>query len=117
MILVFIGSFATFKIISLKPFPPMRSIFTLVFLSIALLSISQTPVRLLLQPNLSYTENFSDIKNWQFNPANTGDFIAGIGSSAWKGLTTTATGPIPNGAVITQSSTVFSTSFFQGTPG
>ncbi|HND90042.1 MAG TPA: hypothetical protein PK971_17035, partial [Saprospiraceae bacterium] len=68
----------------------------------------QTPVPMISQNNLTYTENFSDIANW------TDNFAAGIGASRWKSVAVNTTGTIPNGVRTTVSTTTFQTS---GTSG
>jgi hypothetical protein len=73
---------------------------------------SQTPVKLSLQSNFTYTETFSDIDNWVFNstPAN-GTFTAGVGAAAWSGNIVGGITTVPSPSKITVN-----TSFFQTPP-
>ena len=93
----------------------MKSIFTYILLLFLVLKINgQSPVKILYQPNQTYTETFDDIKNWAFDVNNTGNFTSGIGSSTWKGLSVSGSGTIPNAPVITNSSTYFTNLFNSG---
>ncbi len=76
--------------------------------------IGQSPIKMLYQPGLSYTETFSDIKNWNFNPNNDGTLKTGLGASAWKGLAPSATGTIPSPSIITTNTTYFVSLFNSG---
>lgn len=77
-------------------------------------TFGQSPVKMLYQPGLSYTETFSDIKNWAFDVNNSGTFTSGVGASAWLGLTVSGSGSIPNAKVITNNSTYFTNLFNSG---
>ncbi len=92
----------------------MKFFYTLLLVLVSLSVISQTPAVMTSQPNLTYTENFTDILNWSFNPNNDGTFVSGIGSVPWKGVAANGTTPIPSGPVITLASTYFSFSYFGG---
>ncbi len=74
--------------------------------------MGQTPLKLSLQNNYTYTESFSDITNWTFSAITPvdGTFTGGIGASCWKGCVTQFTGTIPEGKKITTPSTSFTTS-------
>ncbi|MCX6293447.1 MAG: hypothetical protein NT127_04030, partial [Sphingobacteriales bacterium] len=74
--------------------------------------MGQTPLKLSLQNNYTYTESFSDIANWNFSTVTPvdGTFTAGSGASCWKGCVTQFTGTIPEGKKITTASTSFATS-------
>ncbi len=72
--------------------------------------MGQTPLKLSLQNNYTYTESFSDISNWTFNStAIDGTFSGGIGASCWKGNVIQSLGTIPDGKKITIASTSFTT--------
>jgi hypothetical protein len=73
--------------------------------------MGQTPLRLSIQNNYTYTESFSDISNWTFNSTTIdGTFSGGVGASCWKGCVTQFNGTIPDPKKITTTSTSFSTS-------
>ena len=71
--------------------------------------MGQTPLKLSLQNNYTYTESFSDINNWTFSTITPvdGTFSGGVGASCWKGCVTQFTGSIPEGKKITTASTSF----------
>ncbi len=74
--------------------------------------MGQTPLKLSLQNNYTYTESFSDVNNWTFSSVTPvdGTFTGGIGASCWKGCVTQFTGTIPEGKKITTASTSFTSS-------
>jgi len=82
--------------------------FYLLFISISFLVVakSQTPVPMLPQSGLTYTENFNDIANWTFN-GTTGTFSSGVGSAPWKGNAVAAGSGIPAPNVMTTSTLAF----------
>lgn len=92
----------------------MKFIFTIFFVILLFKGIGQSPVKMLYQPGLSYTETFSDVKNWIFNPNNDGTFKSGIGSAAWRGLVPSGTGSIPSPSIITTNTTYFVSLFNSG---
>ena len=67
---------------------------------------SQTPVSMISQPGLTYSENFNDIANWTFN-GTTGTFSSGVGSAPWKGNGVAAGSGIPTPNVMTTSTLAF----------
>lgn len=73
-------------------------------------SFTNTPLPVLMsaQSGLSYTEDFSDIANW------TDFFISGVGANHFDGLSTNATGTIPDGVRITTSTNTFQGSLTSG---
>ena len=86
----------------------MKKIYLLIAsVTLFVLAKSQTPVPMLSQPGLTYTENFSDIANWTFN-GTTGTFSSGTGSAPWKGNAGAAGSGIPTPAVMTTSTLAFS---------
>jgi trimeric autotransporter adhesin len=69
------------------------------------------PVPMAAQTDLSFTETFADIANWN------NFFVNGIGANHWDGLSATATAPasgIPNPIILTASTNSFQTPI---TPG
>lgn len=62
---------------------------------------AQTPVPMLLQPSLTYTEDFTDIANW------TNNFTSGSGASRFGSVGINATGSIPSATRITASTATF----------
>jgi hypothetical protein len=68
------------------------------------------PVPMASQTNMTYTEDFSDIANWS------NFFITGTGANHFTGLSTNATGTIPDGVKLTTSTQIFvsSTSLVSG---
>lgn len=66
------------------------------------------PVLMSAQSGLSYTEDFSDIANW------TDFFISGNGANHFDGLSTNATGTIPDGVRLTTATNSFQTSLTSG---
>ena len=92
----------------------MKNLFFIIAFIFVTKVYGQTPVKILNQPGLSFTETFSDINNWAFDINNTGIFTSGIGASAWKGLPVSASGSIPNAKVITNNSTYFTNLFNSG---
>lgn len=62
---------------------------------------AQTPVPLASQPNVTYTESFSDVANW------TNGFAAGSGANRFGSIAIGGTATIPDPTRITTSSTAF----------
>ncbi len=70
-------------------------------------AVAQTPVPMIAQPGLTYTENFSDIANWASN------FAAGIGANRFGAVATGGILSIPDATRITVSN-VFQTTITSG---
>ncbi len=85
----------------------IRFIWAFICLFVVSASFAQTPVPMIAQPGLTYTEDFSDIANWANN------FAAGIGANRFGGLTAGGVGTIPSATKITVSTA----SFVLGTTG
>ena len=68
----------------------------------------QTPVPMISQSGLTYTEGFSDIANWGPN------FASGTGASSWKGVVINSSGTIGDGVRTTTPTTTFATSTSAG---
>ena len=87
----------------------MKKIYLLIAsVTFFVLAKSQTPVPMLSQTGLTYSENFSDITNWTFN-GTTGTFSSGTGSAPWKGNPGAAGSGIPTPNVMTTSTLAFTT--------
>ena len=91
-----------------------RFLWLIFLISISGKLFSQTLVNLANQNNYTYTETFSDIANWKFDTSHTGNFSAGTGAAAWKGINTTGgTNNVPDPLKIT----IVDTNFTTGTAG
>lgn len=64
-------------------------------------NVNPLPVPMISQPNLTFTETFSDISNWS------DFFITGTGANHWDGLSANGTTPIPSAPIITTSTNQF----------
>lgn len=77
--------------------------FLIIYFSITNVAIAQTPVPMVSQPGLNYTENFADIVNW------TNAFAAGTGANRFGSVAVNATGTIPDGGKISAATATFAT--------
>jgi trimeric autotransporter adhesin len=64
---------------------------------------AQTPVPMISQPGLTYTENFTDIANW------TNNFAAGIGANRFGSVAAGGATAIPSATRITATTAIFQT--------
>ena len=80
--------------------------FLLIFLSLT--GFSQVAVPMLLQPGLTYTENFADITNWSSG------FASGIGANRFAPVPVLNSGSIPSAGKTTLSSATFSSGIAGG---
>ncbi len=71
-------------------------------------NLNPLPVPMASQSNLTFTETFADIVNWD------NFFINGTGANHWDGLSAAGTSPIPSAPVLTTQTNTFQT---PSTPG
>ena len=81
----------------------IRSIQVILLLLLSYAGFAQTPVPMINQPSLTYTEDFTDIASW------TNNFASGIGANRFGAVAINATGTIPSATRITTSTATFST--------
>ncbi|MFY7883877.1 MAG: hypothetical protein ACOVOV_03405, partial [Dolichospermum sp.] len=73
------------------------------------IGFSQTPVPMVSQSGLTYTENFADIANWANSASAGSGYTTGTGATRWASVAT-GTGTIPSATATTTPTTNFTTS-------
>jgi Secretion system C-terminal sorting domain len=69
---------------------------------------AQTPVQMADEPGLSFTEDFSDLDNWE------DDFASGIGADHWSSVAVNSSGTIPDGYTTSVATDAFKYGFSAG---
>lgn len=72
-------------------------------------NLTPLPVPMSSQSNLTFTETFADIINWD------NFFINGTGANHWDGLSANGTTPIPSGPILTAQTNTFQVPITPGT--
>ena len=85
------------------------SIFYVALILLPVLGFAQTPVPMVSQSGLTYTENFADIANWANSASAGSGYTTGTGATRWASVPT-GTGTIPNATATTTATTTFTTS-------
>lgn len=85
------------------------SIYYVALILLPVLGFAQTPVPMVSQSGLTYTENFADIANWANSASAGSGYTTGIGATRWASVAT-GTGTIPSATATTTATTTFTTS-------
>jgi autotransporter-associated beta strand protein len=84
------------------------SLFLVALILLPAIGFSQTPVPMVSQSGLTYTENFADIANWANSASAGSGYTIGTGATRWASVAT-GTGTIPNATATTTATTTFTT--------
>ncbi len=85
------------------------SLFLVALILLPAIGFSQTPVPMVSQSGLTYTENFADIANWANSASAGSGYTIGTGATRWASVAA-GTGTIPNASATTAATTAFTTS-------
>lgn len=85
------------------------ALFYVALILLPAMGYAQTPVPMVSQSNLTYTENFADIANWANSASAGSGYTTGVGATRWASVAT-GTGTIPNATATTAATTAFTTS-------
>ncbi len=88
--------------------PLKASLFFVALFLLPAIGFSQTPVPMVSQSGLTYTENFADIANWANSASAGSGYTVGTGATRWASVAT-GTGTIPNATATTTPTTTFAT--------